>query len=247
MADFGLSKELQAAASCGASCTAASGGGANNPLWLAPEVLAEGRYTTASDVFSFGIVLWELLTLRMPWSDSGVSQWLVAGEVQRGGRPQVPPAEACPGLEAYEPYVHLMQRCWHEDPGRRPSFAAVCTQLRWVGGWVDGCGWVGGRAGGLWLLPCPALPPRAWPPWAVWRGCDRGVLRAWRCVLQGHAAAGWSSCGAHRGCGGAGAAAAAGGGQPPRGQQHPLDGAAQARHTLCRPPGSSVQPFPHQQ
>ena len=120
------------AAGSGKGCTAGTHGGANNPLWLAPEVLAEGRYTAASDVFSFGIILWELLTLRMPWSDSGVSQWLVAGEVQRGGRPQVPPPEACPGLEAYVPYVRLMQHCWHQDPGRRPSFVAVCAELRWV-------------------------------------------------------------------------------------------------------------------
>lgn len=49
----------------------------------APECLEGGRATAASDIFSFGIVLFELLTWKLPWAGTGMSQF----QVPRGGRP----------------------------------------------------------------------------------------------------------------------------------------------------------------
>jgi serine/threonine protein kinase len=46
---------------------ASSVGGANNPHWLAPEVLDGQQATPAADVFAFGVVLWEVLTWDIPW------------------------------------------------------------------------------------------------------------------------------------------------------------------------------------
>ena len=39
--------------------------------WMAPEVLAGKRYDCAADMYSFGIILWELLTWQIPWEDLG--------------------------------------------------------------------------------------------------------------------------------------------------------------------------------
>ena len=39
--------------------------------WMAPEVLAGKRYDCAADVYSFGIILWELMTWQIPWEDLG--------------------------------------------------------------------------------------------------------------------------------------------------------------------------------
>ena len=44
---------------------------ATNPRWLAPEILAGRGYTFSSDVYSFGIILWEFLTWRVPWHEYG--------------------------------------------------------------------------------------------------------------------------------------------------------------------------------
>jgi serine/threonine protein kinase len=44
---------------------------ASNPRWLAPEVLSGKSYTFAADVYSFGVILWEMLTWQVPWHDMG--------------------------------------------------------------------------------------------------------------------------------------------------------------------------------
>ena len=54
----------------------AASGGPGNPRWLAPEVLEGKRATQASDVYSFGIILWELLTWAIPWSNT--NQYMVS-------------------------------------------------------------------------------------------------------------------------------------------------------------------------
>ena len=52
---------------------------ATNPRWLAPEILAGRGYTFSSDVYSFGIILWEFLTWRVPWHEFGPWQVCVLG------------------------------------------------------------------------------------------------------------------------------------------------------------------------
>ena len=109
-------------------------------LWAAPEVgristhpppspeqLAKG-YTNKADVYSFGIVLWELLHSAFPYERElpGADSQLVLTEVVcRGLRPNV-------DAQVPKPLEYLMQACWQEDASKRPSFERVLLLLRGV-------------------------------------------------------------------------------------------------------------------
>lgn len=71
MADLGLSKLLENVSDEHASVASQStlGDLERNPLWTAPEIACHGKDATcSSDVWSFGVIMWELLTGKMPWS-----------------------------------------------------------------------------------------------------------------------------------------------------------------------------------
>lgn len=87
------------------------------PRWMAPEVIEHAPYNEKADVFSFGILLWELLTGRVPYQEMTPLQAAV-GVVQKGLRPSIPPS--CP-----PPLAALMRACWHRSPEERPSFSLL--------------------------------------------------------------------------------------------------------------------------
>nr|DBA35950.1 TPA: Insulin-like receptor [Drosophila ananassae]DBA35951.1 TPA: Insulin-like receptor [Drosophila ananassae]DBA35952.1 TPA: Insulin-like receptor [Drosophila ananassae]DBA35953.1 TPA: Insulin-like receptor [Drosophila ananassae] len=89
--------------------------------WMAPESLRDGVYSSASDVFSFGVVLWEMATLAaQPYQ--GLSNEQVLRFVIDGGVMERP--ENCPDL------LHrLMERCWRHRSSARPSFLDIIGYL----------------------------------------------------------------------------------------------------------------------
>jgi hypothetical protein len=93
--DFNLSKLLED------SARSSSAGGMLNPRWLAPEVLMGRPATAESDVFSFGTVLWELLTWRLPWEGANLYQLVFM--VSRGERLPIPPPGELPGADQVIP------------------------------------------------------------------------------------------------------------------------------------------------
>uniref|UniRef100_A0A0D9WYQ8 Protein kinase domain-containing protein n=1 Tax=Leersia perrieri TaxID=77586 RepID=A0A0D9WYQ8_9ORYZ len=89
--------------------------------WMAPEVIEHVPYDQRADVFSFGIVIWELLTGKLPYEDMTPLQAAVA-VVQKDLRPTIP-ADTHPMLAG------LLQKCWQKDPALRPTFAEILDIL----------------------------------------------------------------------------------------------------------------------
>ncbi|KAM3965805.1 TGF-beta activated kinase 1 [Aphomia sociella] len=85
--------------------------------WMAPEVFEGSSYTEKCDVFSWGIILWEVLSRRKPFEDGG-SAYRILWAVHTGQRPNL--IEGCP-----EPIEQLMTKCWHRVPSERPSMEEV--------------------------------------------------------------------------------------------------------------------------
>jgi hypothetical protein len=92
-------------------------------LWRAPEVFAGEPYGTPVDVYSFGIVMWEIVARDVPYIEREF-QWMkdVSNAVLAGVRP-------C-SLEGIDrSYGDLMRECWARDPSLRPSFVEVVQRL----------------------------------------------------------------------------------------------------------------------
>ncbi|KAI3832442.1 hypothetical protein MKX03_020676, partial [Papaver bracteatum] len=74
------------------------------------------------DVYSFGVILWELTTLRMPWS--GMNPMQVVGAVGFQNRRLEIPKEVDPAV------AKIICDCWQNDPHLRPSFAQLMVLLK---------------------------------------------------------------------------------------------------------------------
>ncbi|XP_059453044.1 serine/threonine-protein kinase STY8-like isoform X3 [Corylus avellana] len=88
--------------------------------WMAPEVINHQPYDQKADVFSFAIVLWELVTAKVPYDTMTPLQ--AALGVRQGLRPDIP-------RNAHPKLLELMQRCWEAAPDSRPSFAEITAEL----------------------------------------------------------------------------------------------------------------------
>uniref|UniRef100_A0A672QC23 Tyrosine-protein kinase n=1 Tax=Sinocyclocheilus grahami TaxID=75366 RepID=A0A672QC23_SINGR len=119
ISDFGMSRQEQD------GVYSATGGMKQIPVkWTAPEALNYGRYTTESDVWSFGVLLWETFSRGVtPYTvPHNMSNQHTRDEVERGYR--MPAPNNCPD-EIYA----LMCQCWQYDPRNRPSFHKLKADL----------------------------------------------------------------------------------------------------------------------
>eukprot|EP01018_Ginkgo_biloba_P001230 Gb_26546 [translate_table: standard] len=113
--DFGLSRFK-------ANTFLSSKSAAGTPEWMAPEVLRDEPSNEKSDIYSFGVILWELVTMQQPWS--GLSPAQVVGAVGFQNRRLQIPKDMNPEIAT------IIESCWATDSRQRPSFASIMESLK---------------------------------------------------------------------------------------------------------------------
>uniref|UniRef100_J3NE67 non-specific serine/threonine protein kinase n=2 Tax=Oryza brachyantha TaxID=4533 RepID=J3NE67_ORYBR len=115
VADFGLSRLKRET-----FLTTKTGKG--TPQWMAPEVLRNEPSDEKSDVYSYGVILWELVTQKIPWENLNSMQ--VIGAVGFMNHRLEIPSETDPQ------WTSLILNCWETDSQLRPSFQQLLERLR---------------------------------------------------------------------------------------------------------------------
>ncbi|XP_048880968.1 LOW QUALITY PROTEIN: focal adhesion kinase 1-like [Brienomyrus brachyistius] len=115
LGDFGLSRYME-------DCSYYKASKGKLPIkWMAPESINFRRFTSASDVWMFGVCMWEILMHGVkPFQ--GVKNNDVIGRIENGERLAMPPN--CPPT-----LYSLMTKCWAYDPSKRPRFTELKVQL----------------------------------------------------------------------------------------------------------------------
>ena len=101
--------------------------GQGTALWMAPEVITH-NYGFKADVFSFGMVMYELLTCKIPWDGDQRTRWInqLMRIIRQGERPAID--DTCL-IHAPKGFVELMKQCWRTNPKERPTFDEVLLAL----------------------------------------------------------------------------------------------------------------------
>lgn len=113
LADFGLSRLKAVQSGMTGNC--------GTVQWMAPEVLCNEIYAEPADVFSFGIILWEMLTKECPYDGMSPIQCALS-VLNKNNRPEIP--EWCP-----QPLRALIENCVEKNPHSRPTFSQILSAI----------------------------------------------------------------------------------------------------------------------
>jgi serine/threonine protein kinase/Ran GTPase-activating protein (RanGAP) involved in mRNA processing and transport len=100
--------------------------------WMSLEALREAKFSHKSDVFAFGVLLWEILTFgQTPWGAFGVAAFAQA--LDKGERLKCPQTfQSCGGgadARTAKAIFAIAMRCWNESPAKRPPFRQLETEF----------------------------------------------------------------------------------------------------------------------
>ena len=90
--------------------------------YIAPEVLQGKKNTKQSDVYSVGMLMWEIFAGRPPFDDRPHSDHLIL-DIYKGLRPQILPSIP-------DDYAQMMKKCWDTDPSKRPTIKELLNFAR---------------------------------------------------------------------------------------------------------------------
>lgn len=93
---------------------------------MAPEVLLKNKYSEKADVYSFGILLWEIVSGNRPY-DQGTFRTMNQAQLMLCILEQ----HSRPSLDGFDSSLEqLIKDCWNSDPRIRPSFSEIIVRLR---------------------------------------------------------------------------------------------------------------------
>ncbi|XP_034475228.1 mitogen-activated protein kinase kinase kinase 7-like [Drosophila innubila] len=117
LCDFGTVKEI--------STTNTANTGTVN--YMAPEVAISGYYDTKCDVYSFGIIFWEVMTRKKPFSHLGkIPPLTLQNKVSLGDRPDLKDIKDFKNSNHIRP---IIKNCWDQDPKKRPTMKGLAFTL----------------------------------------------------------------------------------------------------------------------
>ena len=92
--------------------------------YMAPEVFQEGKsYNEHCDVYSFAILLWQMMVLEQPYRNMNDETTFVKIVFEKHGRPEL--------KKVLQPRCQaLLKKAWHTVPSERPSMSNICSELR---------------------------------------------------------------------------------------------------------------------
>ncbi|KAH3757163.1 serine/threonine-protein kinase STY8 [Pelomyxa schiedti] len=117
LCDFGLAKTISSSAR--QKMTIATG----TPTYMAPEVVTGTDYDLKADVYSFGVMLYQMVTGQTPFQEV-TNHFEVTRKLLNGERPEI---VAPPGVCGKA--IELIPKCWAPDPATRPTFEVILHQL----------------------------------------------------------------------------------------------------------------------
>ncbi|CAM9693101.1 unnamed protein product [Ectocarpus sp. 6 AP-2014] len=121
--DFGTSRTTkQQTSTCLVTRTAGNGSSTMTLQWTAPEIFYGECASYASDMYSFGVVIWEVLSREIPWSGLAGNPAICFKVATLGERPEIPTGTP-PDIE------DILKLCWAQQPQDRPTFRQVKETL----------------------------------------------------------------------------------------------------------------------
>ena len=124
--DFGLARILEGTDSSTNELFEMSGE-TGSLRYMAPEIANAKPYNHKGDVYSFGMILWEILSMQRPFARIKTRDEFYDLVVHGGHRPEI-------GKRIPEDVAKLIRSCWNTDPSQRPNFQDISNTL---GGFLE--------------------------------------------------------------------------------------------------------------